>query len=272
MSKLLKNRLTWALFLGFWGIFFILVLLKLAPAQVDQNAQPKQSVVQPATSLQTNTASNHSASQLVKVTRVVDGDTVEIEGGEKVRYIGVDTPETVDPRKEVGCFGKEASDKNKQLVEGKEVRIEKDVSETDKYGRLLRYIYVGDIFINDFLVREGYAHVSTYPPDVKYQDQFLQAEKEAREAKKGLWGSICSNSSSPIPTSSSSNQSPPAGEAGTPSGNCLIKGNISSSGEKIYHLMGQQYYEKTKINESLGERWFCSEQEAVSAGWRKSKV
>lgn len=125
--------------------------------------------------------------QKVLVTRVIDGDTVEIEGGEKVRYIGIDTPETVDPRKPVQCYGKEASDKNKELVEGKEVKLEKDISETDKYGRLLRYVWLGDILVNEYLVKEGYAQVSTYPPDVKYQDRFLAAQREARENKRGLW-------------------------------------------------------------------------------------
>lgn len=127
------------------------------------------------------------SAETVKVTRVIDGDTIEIESGQKVRYIGIDTPEIVDPKKPVQCFGKEASNKNKELVEGKQVRLEKDVSETDKFGRLLRYVYVDNIFVNDYLVRQGFAHVSTFPPDVKYQAQFLQAEKEARKNSRGLW-------------------------------------------------------------------------------------
>ena len=125
--------------------------------------------------------------QEVLVTRVIDGDTIEIEGGEKVRYIGIDTPETKHPQKTVQCFGKEASEKNKELVEGRKVRLEKDVSQTDRYGRLLRYIYLDDVFVNDYLVRQGFAHASTYPPDVKYQDQFLEAQKEARDNNRGLW-------------------------------------------------------------------------------------
>jgi micrococcal nuclease len=123
----------------------------------------------------------------IKVAHVVDGDTIKLEDGQVVRYIGIDTPETVDPRKPVQCFGKEASAKNRELVEGKEVRLVKDTSETDKYKRLLRYIYVGDVFVNDYLVRNGYAHSSSYPPDVKHQDQFRVAEQEARENKRGLW-------------------------------------------------------------------------------------
>lgn len=128
----------------------------------------------------------------ILVTKVIDGDTIEIEGGEKVRYLGVDTPETKDPRKPVQCFGKEASNRNKNLVEGKRVFLEKDVTETDKYNRLLRFVYLPledgtRLFVNDYLIREGYGHVLTIPPDVKYSEQFLDAQRKAREQKKGLW-------------------------------------------------------------------------------------
>lgn len=122
-----------------------------------------------------------------KVARSIDGDTIKLENGQVVRYIGIDTPETVDPRKPVQCFGKEASRENRKLVEGKKVILKEDVSETDKYGRLLRYVYVGNIFVNDYLVRNGYARVFSLPPDIKYQAQFKQAEKEAKENKRGLW-------------------------------------------------------------------------------------
>lgn len=127
------------------------------------------------------------------VTHVVDGDTVVLDNGKTVRLIGIDTPETVDPRRPVGCFGKEASNETKGLLTGKLVILQKDVSNTDKYSRLLRYIYLplddGQIlFVNDYLVREGFAKAYTYPPDVKFNEQFRQAEKEAREGKKGLWG------------------------------------------------------------------------------------
>lgn len=135
-----------------------------------------------------------SSEGIWKVTRVVDGDTIKFENGETVRYIGIDTPETVDPRRAVGCFGKEASDKNKELVLGKEVRLVKDVSETDTYKRLLRYVYVEDIFVNEYLVREGFARASSYPPDVRHGDLFRDAEREAREAKRGLWADgVCDN-------------------------------------------------------------------------------
>jgi micrococcal nuclease len=121
------------------------------------------------------------------VAYIVDGDTIELENGQRVRYIGIDTPESVDERTSVQCFGKEASKKNAELVLNKRVRLEKDVSETDKYGRLLRYVYVDDVFVNDFLVREGYAYAASFPPDVKYRDKLHLAEQDAREANIGLW-------------------------------------------------------------------------------------
>lgn len=123
------------------------------------------------------------------VTRVIDGDTIELESGQKVRYIGIDTPETVDPRKKVQCFGKEASDKNKELVLDKKVRLEKDVKDTDVYGRLLRYVYVNGEMVNLKLVEEGYAKADTVPPDIKNKDLFLQAERTARINNLGLWNS-----------------------------------------------------------------------------------
>jgi micrococcal nuclease len=130
------------------------------------------------------------------VTRVVDGDTirVQIDGEEyRVRYIGIDTPETVDPRRPVGCFGKEASERNRQLVEGKTVGLEKDVSETDSFDRLLRYVWIEDRMVNATLVEEGYALASTYPPDVRHSDQFAGLQAQAREASQGLWGAACAN-------------------------------------------------------------------------------
>jgi hypothetical protein len=110
---------------------------------------------------------------------------------------------------------------------------------------------------------------STYPPDVKHQDAFLQMQQEAREAGRGLWGALCT---SPTPT---------LAPVAAGDGSCefsgtserVIKGNISTStGEKIYHVPGQQYYDETVIDTMKGESWFCTEAEAVAAGWRKAKV
>ena len=122
--------------------------------------------------------------ETAKVTQVIDGDTITVEGGYRVRYIGIDTPE-VHPIPE--AYGAEAWLVNRQLVEGKEVRLERDVSETDKYGRLLRYIYVGDVFVNAELVRLGLAEAKAHPPDIKYQDYLKEMEAEAKKAGRGMW-------------------------------------------------------------------------------------
>lgn len=135
-----------------------------------------------------------------KVVKVVDGDTIEIERYgklETVRLIGIDTPETVDPRKPVQCFGKEASDNSKALLQGKSVRIEADplVGERDKYNRLLAYVWLDDKqLVNQLLVSGGFAHEYTYrSQSYKYQTEFKQAEATARESGTGLWAAATCN-------------------------------------------------------------------------------
>lgn len=204
---------------------------------------------------------------VVRVTRVIDGDTIEIEGGKRVRYIGMDTPEISGG---TDCFGIEATNRNKALVLNKNVELEKDVSETDRYGRLLRYIYVDGIMINETLVREGFANAATFPPDVKYQQLFHEAEQQARNNNHGLWGA-CKQISPTKPTVEITKKFTPTVVIPPKSDSCNIKGNISSSGEKIYHLPGCRSYNQTIIKQSDGERMFCSEEEAIQAGWRKAK-
>jgi micrococcal nuclease len=124
------------------------------------------------------------SSTTVHVIHVIDGDTIIIEGDIRVRYIGIDTPEML---LEPEPFAIDATEANRTLVEGKMIRLEKDVSETDKYGRLLRYVYVDDTFVNAELVRLGYAVVKAYPPDTKYQRLLEQMETEAKDDQRGLW-------------------------------------------------------------------------------------
>lgn len=129
-----------------------------------------------------------------KVLKVIDGDTVNVEIAGKsttVRLIGIDTPETVDPRKPVQCFGKEASDKAKALLTGKHVVLEADPTQgdKDKYNRLLRYVYLEDgTSVNMYMISEGFAHEYTYQSNpYKYQAEYIAAQQKAREEKKGLW-------------------------------------------------------------------------------------
>ncbi len=125
------------------------------------------------------------------VERVVDGDTIRVRIGETeevVRYIGVDTPETVDPRRPVEAYGREAAEKNRELVAGRVVRLYFDVQRRDRYGRLLAYVCTGAVFVNAELLRQGYAQLMTVPPNVRFVELFVRRQQEAREAGRGLWG------------------------------------------------------------------------------------
>lgn len=134
-----------------------------------------------------------SGGDMYVVEKVVDGDTVQVRiGGKKetIRLIGVDTPETVDPRKPVQCFGHEAAKETKRLVEGKTVKLEADPSqgERDKYQRLLRHVFLADgTNVNEALIANGFGHEYTYDLPYKYQAEFKAAEELAREQGKGLW-------------------------------------------------------------------------------------
>jgi micrococcal nuclease len=124
------------------------------------------------------------------VERVIDGDTVEVRYENEVlavRLIGVDTPETVAPGEPVACYGPAASRFTKDNLSGKDVRLEFDVERLDRYGRTLAYVWVGEVLFNEELVLRGFAQVSTFPPNVKYVDQFLAAQRDARKDDRGLW-------------------------------------------------------------------------------------
>ncbi|MPZ23183.1 MAG: hypothetical protein GEU28_06485 [Dehalococcoidia bacterium] len=128
---------------------------------------------------------------LAAVVSVTDGDTIRVELDGvvfPVRYIGIDTPETSHPTVDVQCFGREATEANRALVEDEVVLLVSDVSDTDQYDRLLRYVYVDGAMVNEALVRQGFAVARAYPPDVRHDELLAAAEDEARSADRGLWG------------------------------------------------------------------------------------
>jgi micrococcal nuclease len=182
------------------------------------------------------------------VRRVVDGDTFETAAGDKVRLIGINTPEV---HGKTEYYGREASEFTKQRLQGQTVYLFPDVSDTDKYGRLLRYVFIENdpVMFNETLLTEGYANTMTVPPNVMFAEKFAQLERAAREEQKGLW-----------------NEAAEAKDADASCAEPKIKGNINSRGEKIYHLPGGRYYEQTKA-----EMMFCTEEEALAAGFRKAK-
>lgn len=224
-----------------------------------------------------------------KVLRVVDGDTIRIDYNgkdEKVRFIGLDTPETKDPRKPIQCFGREATAKMTEFAENKNIRLEFDKTqgERDKYGRLLAFVYSEDNKNLAYeMIRQGYGNEYTYNSNpYKYQNEFKEAARKAREENKGLWAenTCAGNATKPADTPAPKPQPAPAyNPAPAPrprtapapqpqqsQGACMIKGNVGRNG-KIYHMPGQKYYNKTNP-----EAMFCSEAEAQSAGFRRSKV
>lgn len=170
--------------------FLLSIFTATTPLEPAQNFQAEQAKTAILGETDTSDESDTLQEEFT-VGRVIDGDTIELITGEKIRYIGIDTPETKDPNRPDGCFGKEAYQKNKELVEGKTVQLEKDVNNTDRYGRLLRYVYVDGVLINEKLVQEGYAVARSYPPDIKYQEKLKEAETYAREHELGLWGDAC---------------------------------------------------------------------------------
>ena len=131
--------------------------------------------------------------EIAKVTRVVDGDTIKVlinNKEESVRLIGIDAPETVDPRKPVQCFGIEATEKAKEILDNQTVMLESDSTQDnrDKYGRLLRYVFLNAINFNKLMISQGFAHEYTYMGNpYRYQLEFKNAERDAGENKKGLW-------------------------------------------------------------------------------------
>lgn len=122
------------------------------------------------------------------VVRVVDGDTVELDSGERVRYIGMDAPELNSRNASAAeCYATESAQANREWVEGVVVKLEKDRTNRDRYGRLLRYVWVDEVMINEWLVQEGFATQITYPPDRKYEDRLMEAQLSARAKNIGLW-------------------------------------------------------------------------------------
>lgn len=168
-----------------------------------------------------------------RVVRVVDGDTIKVQVGDRietVRYIGVDTPETVHPNRPIEPYGKAASRFNGSLVQGKSVRLELDVEPRDRYGRLLAYVYVDTLFVNAELLRQGYAQLMTIPPNVRHVDDFVLLQREAREAGRGLWVA----GSTLVDTSSV------AAQLGTSHEQSLVTVFVTPTGKK-YHREGCRY-------------------------------
>jgi micrococcal nuclease len=154
---------------------------------------PRYNTLRLALALLLVSALNADAQELVRVTRVIDGDTIVLESGERVRLLGVNAPEVNNPKKPVEAFGKEAADFTRRMVEGKLVRLELDpnVRPRNKRSRTLAYVFLRDgTFLNAEIIKQGYGFaVTTFPP-LKYEYDFRKLEVEARENRRGLWAMV----------------------------------------------------------------------------------
>lgn len=245
------------------------------PAETNESEQNEVSVEEPADEQGTPERNTFDA-QVVSVT---DGDTIKVKINgqvESVRFLLVDTPETNHPRLGEQPYGQEAKAFTKKMLEGKTVQLEKDVSDRDKYGRLLYYLYVDGKSVQEELLRNGLARVAyVYVPNTKYVDKYYAIQKEAQQKGIGIW-SVENYAQSDgfheeIFEGNRPEQNNENSAADEPAGDCNIKGNISSNGDKIYHMPGQQFYDVTKIDPSKGEKYFCSREEAEQAGFRASQ-
>lgn len=202
------------------------------------------------------------------VNYAIDGDTIKVDGNTSVRLLGINAPE----KKE--CYYEEASRALAGLVEGEYVRLEKDVSGQDIYGRLLRYVFLpskdlteDDIFVNAYLLRNGYAQTYSKPPNKRYNQYFISAREQALRQNRGLWGA-CDDA-----LENYKQENPGLRELDEPPPNpdCIIKGNISKrESGKTYLTPKCGNYNRVKIDTSRGEQYFCTEEEAITAGFRKA--
>ncbi|OGK64525.1 hypothetical protein A2313_04735 [Candidatus Roizmanbacteria bacterium RIFOXYB2_FULL_41_10] len=177
------------------------------------------------------------------VTRIIDGDTIELDNGERVRYLGVDTPEIGE------CYATAAISLNRQLVLNKQVHLQTDANKLDQYGRILAYVFVSKIMINQELLRQGAGAYFEDYLNHRYQAELIAAAQGAHQNKTGLWRTCAQDKKL----------------------GCLIKGNLDPNDRRFYHLPGFRHYSQIVMNLDKGDRWFCTEPDAIAAGFKRAR-
>lgn len=198
-----------------------------------------------------------------RVTNVIDGDTFEIDNGEVVRLIGIDAPEMGK------CYGEESQKALARLILDTDVELRKDNIATDRYGRLLRYVYshnanpkVDSIFVNKEMVEKGYARTLYTRDNSKHYLSFAHIENDVEEKERGMWGE-CEYTTDRVRDNDYTSAEAEDEE-------CVIKSNVNSKKEKRYFLPGCGNYTRVKVEPHKSEQWFCTEEEATQAGFVKS--
>ena len=218
-----------------------------------------------------------------RVQEVVDGVTivVEIDGDAyRVRYLGLDLP-SAGSEEDLRSSRQEALDFNRFVVEGRRVELVAGAVDTDLNGNVLRYVYVDGQMVNQTMITNGHATVANFPTDFRYQAEFLLAESNARNSRRGVWKTLPPAADQPTAEADQGfgGGTLPAMRPGPGPSVCdysqsstpMIKGNIDpNSGERRYHLPDGLFYDSTVVDESKGEKWFCTEGDALSAGWMRS--
>ena len=237
------------------------------PTAAPSAAPPSPVPTRPTRAATAAPAPRSPAAALLPVVGVTDGDTIKVRVDgvtERIRLIGLDAPEL----KGNECWSQKASSRMQGLVQGRSVQLVPDPTQADRdrYGRLLRHVVTEDgRLVAQVLIEGGFATEYTYAAAYEHRTAYLAAQKRARAGRLGVWSAACSAPVAAAP--------PPAAGPAAPAkpSSCVVKGNISSSGEKIYHVPGGGSYDDTVITPAKGERWFCSEQAAEAAGWRRAR-
>ena len=231
-------------------------------------------------------AMNAASVTSAMVVSVIDGVTIDARVNEKVlrvRYLGVEVPES-NPVGDSPPMHERALQFNRFLVEGRTVDLEKGSVDSDPLGHLLRYVYVDGEMINLTLLTNGYATVASFPSDFENRTSFTVAEEGAKREGRGYWSPPANNDGEgnvpPGPTPAFSGGTlPEASDMGNLNTRCdytgtstqVIKGNVEPTGQRLYLVPGDLLYSTTVVSDSDGDMWFCTEDEAVAAGWTKSK-
>jgi len=234
------------------------------------------------------TGANVQRFTVARVLNVIDGVSIDVELDNqvvRVRYLGVEVPEAGPPGADGASLAESALQFNRFLVEARTVELEKeDDVEADEFGRSLRYVYVGGEMVNLALLTNGYGTVASSPPNFKHRTSFAIAEERAKRGRRGIWERASDSGqddglsgSEPPPFSGGTLPVPPDFRSGaitcdfTGTDEPAIKGNVDPrTGARIYHVPGSFFYATTVVSEGDGDRWFCTEGEAISAGWKKS--